>query len=69
MMNTPVLPSQANARAVQALADRRPMLVEDPRPAPMQAQPVGRPRPLKAGGAVTRGDGCCMKGHTKGRMV
>jgi len=21
------------------------------------------------GGKVTRGDGCCMKGHTKGRMV
>jgi hypothetical protein len=21
------------------------------------------------GGRVTRGDGCCMKGHTKGRMV
>ena len=21
------------------------------------------------GGRVTRGDGCCMKGHTKGKMV
>lgn len=27
------------------------------------------PRRMKAGGAVTRGDGCAMKGKTKGRMV
>jgi hypothetical protein len=23
---------------------------------------------MKAGGKVTRGDGACMKGHTKGKM-
>jgi hypothetical protein len=23
---------------------------------------------MKAGGKVSRGDGCCMKGHTKGKM-
>jgi len=26
-------------------------------------------RNMKKGGAVTRGDGCCMKGKTKGRVV
>lgn len=26
-------------------------------------------RPFKKGGSVTRGDGMCTKGHTKGRMV
>ncbi len=34
-----------------------------PKPAPM-------PKPKKmAKGGVTRADGCCSKGHTKGRMV
>jgi hypothetical protein len=26
-------------------------------------------RGMKAGGKVNRGDGACMKGHTKGKMV
>jgi hypothetical protein len=34
---------------------------------PMRA--TGPARRMKAGGAVTRGDGCAMKGKTKGRMV
>lgn len=31
----------------------------------MEAAPV---TPMKAGGKVTRGDGACMKGRTKGKM-
>ena len=27
------------------------------------------PKNMREGGKVTRGDGACMKGHTKGRMV
>lgn len=27
-----------------------------------------QPTPMKAGGKVTRGDGACMKGRTKGKM-
>lgn len=35
-----------------------------PKPAPMP----GRPQLMAAGGKVGRGDGCCMKGKTKGKM-
>ena len=27
------------------------------------------PQRMREGGKVTRGDGCCMRGKTKGRMV
>lgn len=30
--------------------------------------PSGRVRRMKAGGAVTRGDGCAMRGKTKGKI-
>ena len=35
-----------------------------PKPAPMP----GRPQLMAKGGKVTRADGCCMKGKTKGKM-
>lgn len=28
----------------------------------------GKVKKMAKGGKVTRGDGCCMKGHTKGKM-
>jgi hypothetical protein len=31
--------------------------------------PTGRVRRMKEGGAVTRGDGCAVRGKTKGRFV
>jgi hypothetical protein len=46
--------------------------------APPPPPPMGRPGMMKRGGIVTlaaggrvgkRGDGCCVKGHTKGRFV
>lgn len=35
---------------------------------PLPLPPPPTPRRMKAGGAVTRGDGCAMKGKTKGTM-
>lgn len=35
-----------------------------PTPAPASSAPV-----RKAGGGVTRADGCISKGHTKGKMI
>lgn len=32
-------------------------------------EPYGLERPFKKGGKVSRGDGICKKGHTKGKMV
>jgi len=33
------------------------------------APEVAKKMGYKKGGSVTRGDGACMKGHTKGKMV
>ena len=41
-------------------------------PDPEQASPPSPPPPppkKMAKGGVTRGDGCCMKGHTRGKTV
>jgi len=35
----------------------------------MMPQPSAKPIAMKSGGKVGRGDGCCMKGKTKGRSV
>jgi len=40
---------------------------EEPLPIPPRP-PANPPRRMKAGG-VTRGDGCAMRGKTKGRMI
>lgn len=41
---------------------------EEPLPIPPKP-PANPPRRMKAGGAVSRGDGCAARGKTKGRMV
>lgn len=41
-----------------------------PSPEPGEAKAKGgKVKGYAKGGSVTRGDGCCTKGHTKGRMV
>lgn len=54
----------------------RPMIA-GPKPMPVKPMPGGirgmsGPKPalmgMAKGGKVTRADGCCMKGHTKGTM-
>ena len=40
-----------------------------PKP-PAEPKPAPTPKPKKmAKGGVTRADGCCVKGHTRGKMV
>jgi hypothetical protein len=49
------------------LADKPPQRPSTPKPPPPKpkAPPVKK---MASGGAVTRGDGCCTKGKTKGTM-
>jgi hypothetical protein len=34
----------------------------------LKGNKMKKPKKMKSGGKVTRGDGACMKGHTKGKM-
>lgn len=52
-------------------------MIAGPKPMPVKPMPGGirgmsGPKPalmgMAKGGKVTRADGCCMKGHTKGTM-
>ena len=43
-------------------------LTKTPPPKPKAPPPKAPPKKMAKGGKV-RGDGCCTKGHTKGRMV
>jgi hypothetical protein len=77
MRNTPTLPPQASPRAAAAMGNRPAMPAQAGGADRVSAQPMGRPVKLKAGGktkkyakgGVTRGDGACTKGHTRGKMV
>jgi len=49
--------------------DERAMQVGDVTGQPTEMAYGGKVKKMAKGGSVTRGDGACMKGHTKGKMV
>lgn len=49
--------------------DAKAMEVGDVTGQPTEMRYGGKVKKMAKGGSVTRGDGACMKGHTKGRMV
>ena len=49
--------------------DERAMEVGDVTGQPTGMAYGGKVKKMAKGGSVTRGDGACMKGHTKGKMV
>ena len=53
-------------RAMERRDDRKRDRSE--REGPSGPSTIDGPRGMKRGGKVTRGDGACMKGHTKGKM-
>jgi len=48
--------------------DERAMQVGDVTGQPAEMAYGGKVKKMAKGGSVTRGDGACMKGHTKGKM-
>ena len=78
-MALPVLPLVAGGLGALALRnamrrkkksqDAKGMEVGDVTGQPTEMRYGGKVKKMAKGGSVTRGDGACMKGHTKGRMV
>ena len=79
-MAIPIAPLLAGGLGLAALAaarrrkkgksvDERAMEVGDVTGQPTEMRYGGKVKKMAMGGGVTRGDGACMKGHTKGRMV
>lgn len=78
-MALPIVPLVAGGLGLAALAaarrrkkgqtqDERAMQVGDVTGQPAQMAYGGKVKKMAKGGSVTRADGACMKGHTKGKM-
>lgn len=59
-----------SAQIANAPASRLPVVtkLDAMRATPMGMKKGGAVKKMAKGGSVTRGDGACMKGHTKGKM-
>lgn len=58
----------ARRRKKDKSADERAMEVGDVTGQPTGMAYGGKVKKMAKGGSVTRGDGACMRGHTKGKM-
>lgn len=61
--------SSALRKKKKSSQDAEAMKVGDVTGQPTEMRMGGKVKKMAMGGKVTRGDGACMKGHTKGRMV
>ena len=65
MKETKMMKEMGRGETKAKMQEMNPGMAKLKKAAPEVAKKMG----YKKGGSVTRGDGACMKGHTKGKMV